>query len=198
VEFFVPAGREPHACRSRAAASHVFTSPSSRFTKRVQDIGTAALQRGRPVLALASNSAFRNAVESVAQMVFNDAGFTMLCTGTLLADGNAATQTPWFYSANHCFENEDPPYKNAVQMQTVANTLTTLWGFEASSCNSRTPRAGWSQVSGGAHADLRQRHLGRAVPAPERRAAFRRFLLGLGRQPAHRGHRPRHAAPSGG
>lgn len=152
VEFYVPAGRElarlPIAV---LAASHVFTSPSSRFTKRGQDIGTAgACNVDVPCSTLASNSAFRNAVESVAQMVFNDAGFTMLCTGTLLADGNAATQTPWFYSANHCFENEDPPYKNAAQMQTVANTLTTLWGFEASSCNSRTPRAGWSQVSGGA------------------------------------------------
>jgi lysyl endopeptidase len=73
-----------------------------------------------------------------------------MCTGTLLADGDAGTQTPWFYSANHCFDNESAPYKSPAQMQQVANTLSTLWDFQASSCNSGTPSSSWRQVSGGA------------------------------------------------
>jgi hypothetical protein len=152
VEFFVPARHEAATLTlGVAGASHVFTTPSSRFAKRLQDIGIAgSCNVDVPCSSLASNAAFRNAAASVAQMVFSDAGFTILCTGTLLADADAATQTPWFYSANHCFENDDPPYKTPAQMQVVANTLTTLWAFEASACNSGTPRSDWSQLGGGA------------------------------------------------
>lgn len=152
VEFFVPARHDPASLPlAVSGASHVFTTPSSGFTKRLQDIGLAgSCNVDVPCSPLASNAAFRNAAESVAQMVFNDAGFTTICTGTLLADADSGSQTPWLYGANHCFENEDPPYKTASQMQSVANTLTTLWGFEATSCGSRTPRAGWTQLAGGA------------------------------------------------
>jgi lysyl endopeptidase len=148
----VPAPHEPGALTlGIAGASHVFTTPSSRFAKRLQDIGVAgSCNVDVPCSALATDAAFRNAAESVAQMVFSDAGFTVLCTGTLLADGDASTQAPWFYTANHCFENDDPPYKTPAQMQTVANTLTTLWGFEASACKSAAPRASWTQLGGGA------------------------------------------------
>ena len=66
---------------------------------------------------------FRNVISSVAQMVFNDANFLVLCTGSLVADSDSSTQTPWFYSANHCFDNENLPVKTATQMQTVANTI---------------------------------------------------------------------------
>jgi hypothetical protein len=152
VEFFVPS---KHAATKLPLAvvglSHLFTTPSSRFAKRLQDIGDAAsCNVDLPCSALASDAGFRNAANSVAQMVFNDAGFTVVCTGTLLADGDSSSQTPWFYGANHCFENEDPPYKTASQMQAVANTLTTLWGFEASACNSGSARTGWTQLGGGA------------------------------------------------
>jgi hypothetical protein len=152
VEFFVPARHDPAALPlAVAGASHLFATPSTRFAKRVQDIGDAgSCNVDVPCSSLSGNAAFRDTVESVAQMVFNDAGFTILCTGTLLADGDASTQTPWFYSANHCFENDEAPWKTPAQMQVVANTLTTLWGFQASACNSETPRTGWTQLGGGA------------------------------------------------
>jgi hypothetical protein len=152
IEFFVPAARAPTTVPlAVTAVSHVFTTPSSRFTKRIQDIGTAgSCNVDLPCSSLATSSGFRNAANSTAQMVFVDAGFTVICTGTLLADADASSQVPWFFSANHCFENDDPPYKTAAQMQVVANTLTTLWGFESSACNSRTVRTGWSQLTGGA------------------------------------------------
>jgi lysyl endopeptidase len=152
VEIFVPAR---HSVRdvplTVVGASHLFTTASSGFAKRIQDIGDAgSCNVDIACSALASDPAFRNAANSVAQMVFNDAGFTVVCSGTLLADGDGNTQVPWFYSANHCFENEDPPYKSAAQMQAVANTLSTLWGFEANACGSSTPRSSWSQLNGGA------------------------------------------------
>ena len=152
VEIFVPAGTPAGAIPlAVVGASHLFTTPSSGFAKRIQDIGDAGTCNVDVACsALASNAAFRGAADSVAQMVFNDAGFTVLCTGTLLADGDGTTQVPWFYSANHCFENEDPPYKSASQMQTVASTLSTLWGFEANACGSSTPRSNWAQLNGGA------------------------------------------------
>lgn len=151
VEIFVPRGSAREIPLAVVGASHLFTTPSSGFAKRIQDIGDAgSCNVDVACSALASDPAFRSAADSAAQMVFNDAGFTVLCTGTLLADGDGTTQVPWFYSANHCFENEDPPYKSASQMQAVANTLSTLWGFEATSCGSRTPRSSWSQLNGGA------------------------------------------------
>lgn len=152
VEFFVPARHEPGRLRlGVAGASHVFTTPSSRFTKRLQDIGLAgSCNVDIPCSPLASDASFRNIAESTAQMVFNDAGFTTLCTATLLADSDPSSQVPWLFGANHCFENDFAPYKTTAQMQVVADTVTTLWGFEASACSSRTPRTGWSQVGGGA------------------------------------------------
>lgn len=156
VEFFVPAGHDPRAIGLRiAGASHVFTTPSSRLTKRIIDIGDADSCNVDIVCSpLNANASFRQAAASEAQLVFTDGGFTSLCSGTLMADSDASTQKPWVYSANHCFDNEAAPYKTPAQMQAVANTLTTLWMFQANSCSAGTgnnvPEAGWTQVSGGA------------------------------------------------
>jgi lysyl endopeptidase len=152
VEFFVPAHHDAASLPLRILdASHVFTTPSSRFTKRVQDIGRAeSCNVDVPCSSLNSSTPFREVVDSVAQMVFVEGGFTVLCTGTLLADSDGGSQTPWFYSANHCFENIEPPYKTQVEMQAVANSLSTIWFFQAASCGSSTPASNWRQVGGGA------------------------------------------------
>jgi hypothetical protein len=47
-------------------------------------------------------------------------------------------------------DNENPPFKTPAQMQTVANTLSTIWFFEANACNSGTVKSNWQQVNGGA------------------------------------------------
>jgi hypothetical protein len=152
VEFFVPS---PADARSLPLAivrvSHLFASPADQFQKRIVDIGSAAAcEVDVACSALNSSSAFRNAVDSVAQMIFTDGSFTGLCTGTLLNDSDPSGQVPWFYSANHCFENESAPYKTPAQMQAVANTLNTLWHFDAASCRSLTQRSDYSQLAGGA------------------------------------------------
>ena len=156
VEFFVPYGHDPRRMPLKVArASHILTTPSSNFTKRLQDIGkSGSCNVDVPCSDMSGDAAFRDAAASVAKMVFNDGGFTAMCSGTLLNDADPASQVPYFYSANHCFENESPPYKTAAQMQAVANTLATLWAFEASACvngrGSGTALSTWTQRSGGA------------------------------------------------
>jgi lysyl endopeptidase len=138
VEFFVPGSLDPRSLPIRVGlASHLFAGPSSKFAKTVQDIGDAGACNVDLVCSpLISNAAFRDTTQAVAQMLFTDGSFTALCTGTLLNDSDTSSQIPWFYGANHCFENEDPPYKTPVQMQLVANTLNTFWHFEAATCGS--------------------------------------------------------------
>ena len=151
VEFFVPARHAPAKLALRVLrASHIFTTPSSRMGKRVADIGSSGPCEVDLVCSSMNNDpAFQNIAASVAQMVFNDGGFLVLCSGSLVADGDPSTQVPWFYSADHCFDNESAPYKTAAQMQQVANTLSTLWDFQAASCGSSTLSSSWQQLNGG-------------------------------------------------
>jgi len=152
IEFFVPARHDPKGLPLRVVrASHLFTTPSSNFTKRMEDIGkSGSCNVDVSCSPLSSDAAFRGAAASVAQMVFSDGDYAALCSGTLLNDSDPATQVPYFFSANHCFDNQAPPYKTPAQMQAVAGTLATLWGFEAAACGASTPRSGWTQRSGGA------------------------------------------------
>jgi hypothetical protein len=153
VEFFVPAGAQARTLPLRITrVSHLFAGPSTKFEKRIQDIGQSGSCNVDVTCnnAVTATLAFQNTKEAVAQMVFNDGVFTILCTGTLLNDSEPSTQAPWFYSANHCFEADDPPYRTPAQMQAVANTLNTLWHFEATSCGSMTQSSSYSQLSGGA------------------------------------------------
>ena len=140
VEFFVPSRHEPRALGLRlAGASHLFTTIESNFTKRVADIGASkSCNVDIKCSPLQSSQAFLNARAAVAQMVYNEGFTTYLCTGTLLNDTVGASQVPWFYSANHCFEADSLPFKTPAQMQTVANTLNTLWSFEAVACNAKS------------------------------------------------------------
>jgi hypothetical protein len=152
VEIFVPGPGDPRSLPFHAVSvSHLFAGPSSRFEKRVQDIGLAgSCNVDLACSSLNATSAFHSVAEAVAQMVFTDGAFTALCTGTLVNDTDGSTQAPWFYSANHCFENDSPPYKTPAQMQAVASSLDTLWYFEAASCGSSTPSTAYQQLSGGA------------------------------------------------
>jgi hypothetical protein len=152
IEFFAPGTADPRALPIAASAvSHLLAGPSSRFEKRVSEIGDAgSCNVDAPCSSLESSQAFQDATNAVAQMVINDGQFVALCTGTLLNDTDTSTQIPWFFSANHCFDNESPPYKTPAQMQVVANTLDTLWFFRASSCNSDKVSAAYRDLPSGA------------------------------------------------
>ena len=152
VELFVPGTADPRALPIAASAvSHLLTGPASRFEKRLTEIGDAgSCNVDVPCSSLESSQPFQDATNAVAQMVINDGRLVALCTGTLLNDTDASTQVPWFFSANHCFDNESPPYKTPAQMQVVASTLDTLWFFRSSSCNSGTVSAAYRDLPSGA------------------------------------------------
>jgi lysyl endopeptidase len=156
VELFVPGSMDVRAMNLRiAGASHVFTTIASHFEKVTQTPGQIGSSGSCNIdikcSSLVGQQPFLDVRNSVAEMVFTDTfqGFTGLCTGQLLNDTDASTQVPWFYSANHCFENDNLPDKTASQLQTVASTLNTFWFFEAVSCNVRTTPA-YSQLIDGA------------------------------------------------
>lgn len=82
--------------------------------------------------------AFQRAKDAVAHMVFQSGGSAYVCTGTLLND-TGGTGRNWFYTAQHCIEN-----------QAEANTLVTFWQYEVASCGGSG--AGLNrQMTGGAH-----------------------------------------------
>ena len=153
VEFFSPGSVDAADAPRLVGASHIFTTLATRLQKTTQDIGTSeSCEIDVKCSSLFPNAAFDNVRNSVAQMVFNKGGSTFLCTGQLLNDTDPSSQLPWFFSANHCFENEVLPLATASQMQVVANSLTTLWFFEAVTCSAppdlTTPP--FVQLTGGA------------------------------------------------
>ncbi|MCK9489405.1 MAG: trypsin-like peptidase domain-containing protein [Xanthomonadales bacterium] len=117
--------------------SHLLLAPNSgdALTKALGSSGSCNID----VACRASlGEAFQRAKDAVAHMVFQSGGGTYVCTGTLLNDsGN--TGRNWFYTAQHCIEN-----------QTVANTLVTFWQYEVATCGGGG--AGLNrQMTGGAH-----------------------------------------------
>lgn len=138
IELFLPAGTDPANVSVRVdAISHLLTNSIEQFSlaKAIGDSGSCNVDVVCRVATL--GQAFVNTKNSVARMVFTSGG-TFTCTGTLLNDTVTATQIPYFYTADHCIPNA-----------TVAATLNTYWGFEATTCNGSTPAAN-VQRSGGA------------------------------------------------
>jgi lysyl endopeptidase len=139
VEFFAPARANAQGLSVRiTAASHLFTTVTSGFAKTTADIGSSgSCEIDIKCSSLSSSGAFLDVRNAVAHMLFQDGASAFLCTGTLLNDTAAATQVPWFYGANHCFDNDSQPLKTDGEMQVVGNSLNTFWFFEATSCNAR-------------------------------------------------------------
>jgi len=83
-------------------------------------------------------TALRQAAAATAEVEFIVGAASYLCSGTLLND-KGHTNTPWFVTANHCIPN-----------QTVADTATFKWLYQATECGGRTTDPGFSRTSGGA------------------------------------------------
>ena len=128
--------------------SHLVTNSRNDF-KMIEKIGESGSCNVDTSCRIAElGPRFVDAKNAVAHMQYVRGGSTYICTGTLLADTDPATQVPYFYTANHCFATgTGAPV--ASQMQEVASTLNTFWNYEATSCSSgvATPR---TQLSGGA------------------------------------------------
>ncbi len=141
VEIFVEGAAVPDVAVDVAQVSHLFASPADPKVESVAKIGESGSCEVDIACRAASDVALAQSGKAVARMVFSDApgsGSQFLCTGTLL---NAASGplTAYFYGANHCISTQDS-----------ADTLTTFWFYDATSCNSGTVNPGYVQLTGGA------------------------------------------------
>ena len=134
IEIELPAGGDAGTVRLAVPqVSHMFTSADTAFATPTT-IGAS----GSCEVDASCSTGWSDEQNAVAEMIFSDGTGTYLCTGTLLADQDAASNTPYFLSANHC-----------INTQTAASTLTTYWFYRSSSCSSGTPGP-YRQLTGGA------------------------------------------------
>lgn len=135
IEIASPAG-QPEPFVEVATVSHLVAGPSTQFAKTTANIGTSGSCNIDLKCVPNPTQALLNAANSVVHMLFTRDGSSYMCTGTLLNDTLSGTQVPYLYSANHCFENEGPPYATSSDMQRVASTLNTFFFFDAVACGS--------------------------------------------------------------
>ena len=131
VEVFVPAGADRAALKIELdTVSHLLTNSRERFSlaKAIGDSGACNVDVVCRINELGQD--YVDTKNAVARMVFTPPQGTYTCTGTLLADTLAGSQIPYFYTADHC-----------ISSSTVAATLNTYWGFEATVCGGSTPAA---------------------------------------------------------
>jgi hypothetical protein len=93
VEVWIPEGVD--AVRTRIeveAASHLTVSPSRLF----KSTGVGAAQKcHEDVACVASkNPALAQAARAVAKLLYTENGVSYVCSGTLISDGDAASQVP--------------------------------------------------------------------------------------------------------
>ena len=150
IEIFRPKGVPAFAVRLQAPAlSHLIADSRNTF-KLIEKIGESGSCNIDTVCRVNElGQAFVNAKNAVAHMRYVRGSSTYICTGTLLADTVPVTQTPYFHTANHCFSSNTNVPPVASQMQTVANTLNTIWNYEASACGNVTSTPA-TQLGGGA------------------------------------------------
>jgi hypothetical protein len=92
-----------------------------------------------------------SAVNAVARMVLTDHGQTALCSGTLLND-SITSSTPYFFTANHCIDNDDDDVGASKALPAAAAaTINTYWFFQTSVCGQDTAaNVNFVVVAGGA------------------------------------------------
>ena len=150
IEIFLPDGVSAEAASVRIeGVSHLLASPLEGFkSAKIGEAGSCNFN----TICIQPSAAYDNARNSVARMVFTlPGGGSAFCTGTLLNDTDTRTQIPYFYSANHCFDNSSAPYRTPAEMQTVASTLNTFWFYESTTCpNPGTLNPAFVQRVGGA------------------------------------------------
>ncbi len=143
VEIYLPKGALAAQVRfDVVAVSHLLVNSRESFINNTKLSGSCNVnvKCRTDALAGAAQTNFINAENAVAHIRFVVGGSSFICTGTLLADNVAATQIPYFYTANHCIED-----------QAVANTLQFYFNFETSICgNINTTATLPTPVTGGA------------------------------------------------
>ena len=136
IEIASPAS-QPEPAVEIARLSHLVTGPSSRFAKRVQDIGTSGACNIDFKCVPNPSQALLDAAASAIQIVMTRTnGGSARCTATLVNDTHAATQVPYVLSGNHCFDEFTAPFNTATQMLQVASSINSFFFFDSVACGS--------------------------------------------------------------
>jgi hypothetical protein len=143
IELHAPPG-VPHARTTLQVPeiSHLLTNSANdyKIIAKIGESGSCNVDTACRVAEL--GAPFVSAKNAVAQMQYNlfqtsgSIAGTYICTGTLLADTDASTQVPYFYTAHHCFAGGSSGVPVQTSFQAVANTLNTYWQYEATACGS--------------------------------------------------------------
>lgn len=150
IEIFRPKAVPAFAVRLDAPVLSHLVADSRNTYKLIEKIGESGTCNVDTVCRVNElGQSFVDAKNAVAHMRFVVGSSTFICTGTLLADTVPLTQTPYFHTANHCFSSNTNVAPVPSQMQTVANTLNTIWNYEATACGNLTSSV-TTQISGGA------------------------------------------------
>jgi lysyl endopeptidase len=141
IEVHLDAGAPvPDAALTLSRVAHQVVAPSSLDKldlKAVQDIGKSGSCEIDVACVTPQTAALVNAAKAVAAIEFQQPdGFTYLCTGQLLND-SASSNTPYFFSANHCLDSA-----------LAARTLNAYWFFDAATCGSKAQPAYVQQAAG--------------------------------------------------
>jgi V8-like Glu-specific endopeptidase len=134
VEVELPPGVDPlDTAIAVPQVAHLVTSAAKAFEVVSEKSATCEVD------VMCSASANTAQKDAVARMLFAEGTSHFLCTGTLLADQDAATSIPYFLSANHC-----------INTQASASSLTTFWFYRSTTCGGATLNPSSQQVAGGA------------------------------------------------
>ena len=129
IEVYLPKGSLATPVRMEViAVSHMMTNAKEGFVLKGAAQQTCMVNVICRTAALGAN--FTNAENSVARIVFSTSSGSYLCTGGLLADTVAATQIPYFYTADHCIGD-----------QTIASTMNFYWNYETTTCGTSSTTA---------------------------------------------------------
>lgn len=131
LQLELPAGMDPAQVRlSIPALSHLVTNASENFATKA----AAACN----IDAMCHQGEWAGESNAVARIVFTKGASTFVCTGTLLADRDAATTVPYFLTANHC-----------VPDQAIASTVQSYWFYRSTACNTGTRGSFQTRTGGG-------------------------------------------------
>ena len=136
VEIVLPAGKKDlNGDIEVVQVSHIVTHPTqgNQFANLVPTTASCEID-----MECSTNSVVKDAAKGVARMLFVEGGKSYVCSGTLLND-KSSSQTPWFYTANHC-----------ISTQTTASTLNTFFFYENSGCYSSNVAKTYKQLTRGA------------------------------------------------
>ncbi len=137
IEVFVPTGIDTAQVQLQVPLlSHIVYDLQSSTLKAA---GLSSLKFASCDISLAcADQEWQQTGKSVARYIYtNSSGSSFLCTGTLIADQDTASQIPYFLTAAHC-----------INEPVSAGNMDFFWFHQESNCGADD--VSWVQTSGGA------------------------------------------------